>query len=418
MLKIVTDAYNILADMKAMGNFVRERRIKRTSGNVRIGFLCQYIPAWNKTQPVYELMREDPRFEVFLICVPSGIRDQELEDPDTEGNDTYEYFIQHGYEAVNARVGRNEWLDLEKLELNYIFYSRPYNSYMPRPYAGSRVSRYSKICCLIYAMSMTKPVLKVVLNRDFFRNVYCYFAECEYAQRKNRSQLPLAHKLGLQKSVYYGMPALAQILEAKEEYSAAWEFSKHDFRVMWTPRWTTDSKLGGTNFFLYKDSLLEYAEEHKDMDFLLRPHPLMFDNFLRTGEMTEREAESYGKRVERLPNVSLDREKEYGAAFWKSDVLLSDISGILPEYFVTGKPIIYCSSNMVLEPTDMSRRMFEGCYVAETPEEAFAYLDELKRGKDRLFEKRQEIIKELFGDCRKAAEKIVEELAKGNQRGE
>lgn len=407
--------YRILSDTKAVYNFICERRIKRGSERIRVGFLCQYIPAWNKTQPVYEAMKEDERFQVFLICVPSGISDQKLVNPDSEENDTYDYFQSHGYEAVNALIGRNKWLDLEQMKLDYVFCSRPYNSYMPRPYISSKVSRYSKICCLVYGMSMTKPIQEMVLNRDFFRNVYYYFAECDYARQVNRRHHKCLNKLGFQKTVYLGMPALAQILEAKKEHSPAWDFSQNEFKAMWTPRWTSAPDLGGTNFFLYKDVLLGYAEEHRDMDFLFRPHPLMFDNFIRTGEMAEEEIKAYKDRVEGLPNVSFDREQEYGAAFWRSSVLISDISSILPEYFVTGKPLIYCASNMVLEPTDMTVRMLEGCYVVYNSQELFSCLWELKNGRDALAEKRREIAKELFGDMENASRRIVEALVKDRQ---
>jgi len=64
-----------LADMKAIYNFIQEKRIKRNAKKRRVGFLCQYIPAWNKTKLVYDSMKEDERFEVFLICIPSGNHD-------------------------------------------------------------------------------------------------------------------------------------------------------------------------------------------------------------------------------------------------------------------------------------------------------------------------------------------------------
>lgn len=413
MKKVKTDVNRILSDGKAVWNFLCERGIRRSGEKKRVAFLCQYIPAWNKMQPVYEALKRDPRFEAFLICVPSGIRDQKLLDPESEKNDIYDYFVQRGYDALNALTGRNRWMDLEGMKLDYIFYSRPYNSYMPKPYTSNHVSRYSKICCLIYGMSMTKPVMEEVLNRDFFRNVYCYFAESAYARKVNQSHLLFTHKMRLQKSVYYGMPALAQILEAKNGISNAWNFSKHGFKVMWTPRWITDPMLGGTNFFLYKDILLQFAEEHNDIDLLLRPHPLMFDNFLKTGEMSAEDIAVYRNRVEALPNASFDSEPEYGATFWQSSVLISDISGILPEYFITGKPLIYCASNMILELTDMTKRMLEGCYVVNTPRELFDCLKELKDGKDILAERRGKIAYELFGDSTKASQRIVEELAKG-----
>lgn len=64
---------------------------------------------------------------------------------------------------------------------------------------------------------------------------------------------------------------------------------------MWTPRWTTNKKLGGSNFFVYYKLLLEYAEKNDDVDLLCRPHPLMFDNFLKTGEMKIEEIDDYKK---------------------------------------------------------------------------------------------------------------------------
>ena len=51
-----------LADMKAIYNFIQEKRIKRNAKKRRVGFLCQYIPAWNKTKLVYDSMKEDERF--------------------------------------------------------------------------------------------------------------------------------------------------------------------------------------------------------------------------------------------------------------------------------------------------------------------------------------------------------------------
>lgn len=414
MARIVYLIKQCWLDLLAVFDLLQERFVKRTNDKIRVGFVCQYIPAWNKSLPVYEKLKADSRFEVFLLCVPNRIEDGILQSPEDMSNDTYAYFTEHGYEAVNTLIGPNQWLDLKAMELDYVFFTRPYNAFMPEEYSSKRISRYSKICVLLYAMLLTKDAANTSLNRDFFRHVYCYFAETECSMRINKKHYPVSHLLGIRKSICYGMPALQQLLEQKDAKTDVWNFSNNDFRVMWTPRWTTDLSHGGTNFFVYKDSLLEFADKNQDMDFLFRPHPLAFDNFIKTGEMTADEVAVYKQRIADADNVCLDVEKEYVATMWNSSVLISDLSGVMPEYFITGKPIIYCGTNMILQPTEHFQSITEGCYNVKNKEELFQVLAELRKGNDSLYEKRQQIMKDVFGaDLSRASEMIVEELQNG-----
>lgn len=403
---------NRLRDAQAIPAFLAERRIRR-EGPIRVGFLCQFIPAWTKVASIYERMRQDQRFQPYLICVPSGIQNGRLVNPDSPENDTYDYFVQHGYsEAINALVGREQWLDLGELKLSYLFYPRPYTPLLPDCYNPRRVSHYTRVCILMYGYTNTQEVTRTTLNRDFMGSVYCYFAETPFAQRINIRNNWLPHKLKLQKTVFLGVPVLEQLSRCRNEVSPSWDFSKNDFRVLWTPRWTTDKAEGGSNFFTYYLRLLDYARHHPDVDLLFRPHPLAFSNFIKTGEMTREQVAEYQKCCWQLPNVSLDRQSQYEATLWGSSVLVSDISSMMPEYFTTGKPLIYCASNMELELADFARRMIEGCYVVYNERELFACLEKLKSGDDPLREKRKALINELFGSAIEGAtDRILEELA-------
>ncbi len=413
--KVYYKLITLYKDFLAIIYFLRERINRKSESPITVIFLCQYIPAWNKIKPIYNLMKKDSRFKTYLICIPMEIKNNRLIDPNNMTNETYEYFKKNGYEeAINARLGKNEWIDLKKLKANYVFYPRPYNSYMPNPYVSAKVSKYCKICVILYGINTTKDIAKTTLNRDFFRNVYCYFAETPYSAKVNKNNFKIAHFLRLQKTVCYGMPTLQQIMNNPITDGHAWDFSKNDFRIIWTPRWTTDLKLGGSNFFTYYKKLLKFAKEHKDMDFLFRPHPLAFDNFVKTGEMTVEEVDIFKKECQEMKNVNLDTEKEYVGTMWGSDVMISDISAMMPEYFVTGKPLIYCASNMILELDDSIKIMMEGCYVVNEEKQLFECLLNLKKGIDPLKDKRKELIEVLFGDsCKNSSEKIVEELTRG-----
>ena len=409
---LICFAKDKLQDIRAAKAFLTERNIPRTSP-IRVGFICQYIPVWHKLQPIYEAMREDPHFAPYIICVPSNIENSQLVGNDLGRNDTYEYFTANGYrESLNSLQPDGSWLPLESLQLSYIFYPRPYDSCMPECYHSNRVCHYCKICLILYGMNTTKEIVSVTLHKDFFRHVYCYFAELPYSMEYNQQQNRWLHRLGLQQSVYYGMPGIEGILSSKNASSPAWDFSKNGFRIMWTPRWTTDPALGGSNFFTYYQHLIRYAEENSDADLLFRPHPLALQHFLRTGEMTQQDVDQFQHACSTISNLSLDQQKEYAATFWNTDVLISDISGLIPEYFVTGKPLIYCASNMSLTPEETTQQIIDGSYVVHNWEQLQSCLDMLKRGKDPLAEKRAQIVKELYCDelCH-PTQHIVEHLA-------
>lgn len=387
-----------ISDFKAAIKLILQNTKKRKPGPIRVGFIGQYIPAWNKVEGLYREMLKDDRFEPVVICLPMRISDFCLENPDSLENDTYDYYKSNGYNAVNALIGKNDWLDLKTLDLDYVFYLRPYNYYMPMQYSSGVVSKYAKVCLVLYASIVLKEDADICLRRDFLRNTYCYFADNDYAAKANRNNFKFSHFLGVQKSVYCGNPTSGYILGESNTPTDAWDNIGGDFKVMWTPRWTTDLKLGGTNFFQYKDLFLEFAKENPNASVMIRPHPLAFENFIKSGDMTKQEAKIYKETCRNLPNVEIDTRKDYITTMWKSDVLVGDVSGILPEYFLMNKPLVFCASNMILTPTEFTSRMFEGCYIVNNKKELQECLISLMNGVDPLKEKRTQIINELFMD--------------------
>ena len=399
-----------IKDLGTIPGFLAERRIKRGAGPIRVGFLCQYIPSWVKLQPIYEMMREDDRFEPLLICVPSNIKEGALI-PSDKHNDTLDYFLEHGYpEALDALQEDGSWLDLKGMNLSYVFYPRPYDVYMPHCYQSKQVFRHSKICLILYGMNVTQEVVRITLNRNFFRHVYYYFAELPYPRKQNNKNGWLLHGLGLQHSLYYGIPGVETIRAAENQPKPAWDFSKGGVRAMWTPRWTTDLALGGSNFFTFYEFLLDLAEKDSGYEFLFRPHPLAVPHFLETGELTQKQADKFLARCEDLPNVSLDKEKEYAATFWGADVLITDISGIIPEYFATGKPMIFCAANMHLTLEQTTQKMVDASYVVYTVEDLKKCLEDLKNGIDPKKEQRQQILDAYFGEENSCPNKKIVEL--------
>lgn len=371
---------------------------------LNIVFIIQYIPGWNKIEPVYNKMLKDSRFNPIIVCVPFNIQNNKL--MDNNGNDTFDYFINHGYQAINALTGNACWYDLKKLKPDYIFHSRPYNHFMPKNYTSKKIVKYALICNIMYGANFSLNEQDVTLNEDYYKNVYMFFCFDKGEQEFYSKRFKFGISKGIQKVLPYGAIGLEQILKSEIKY----EDRSFDKTILWTPRWSTDKYIGGSNFFNYRDVILNIANEYKNIKFIFRPHPLMFDNFIKTGELSIKEVEVFKKYINSQPNLELNESKEYSDLFWRSDFIITDLSGIVPEYFVTNKPIIYCHSDASFNYLEYSKAIIDSSYSVFNSEQLIDTIIMLINNKDIKKIQRQNIINKYFSNVENNSENILESL--------
>jgi CDP-glycerol glycerophosphotransferase (TagB/SpsB family) len=93
-------------------------------------------------------------------------------------------------------------------------------------------------------------------------------------------------------------------------------------------------------------------------------------------------------------NMNLDREADYHVTFFTSDILVSDTSSMMLEYFGTGKPIVYTHRIDVFN--ELGRKLAEGFYWVNNATELKATLEMLISGNDPLRDKRKELAAEVL----------------------
>lgn len=184
--------------------------------------------------------------------------------------------------------------------------------------------------------------------------------------------------------------------------------SKIPLKVIWTPRWTTDKNLLQTTFFDYKDKMVTYFQNNKDSQLVFRPHPLAFKNFIDKNLMTQKQVQQYIEKFKE-DNMVYDTESEYFETFKDSDVLITDFSSIIIDYFLLGKPIILCNQDKTTY-MELMKKIDKVCYSAKNFKEIEKILKDLKSGYDPLKEKREQLSSELFHkeDKTSSSEKIVD----------
>lgn len=387
-------------ELSSLRRHISRKRVQsgtRTTneGIIKVVFICQYIPAWSKCKQLYETLNNDTRFKIILLCIPNRIIANHLSNPNDLSNDTYDYFSDHGYkEAVNALIGKDEWFDLKGYYPDYVIYNR-YDRPMPVPYTSKEVACYAKVCLIRYAHALIR-FEEVLFDKQFAANTYCLFAESKGMILVFNRWNTILCKLRFSHAVYCGIPAVENIYKAKGDKAEAWGFSKNSFRVIYSPRWTLDPAWGGSSFPKYGWAFVNLADEYPDMDILLRPHPLMFDHFVNTGVLGEKDIECYKESCDLRKNIKIDTEKEYHSTFWNSGVLICDYSSIIVEYFVTNKPIIYMTYDDNIDYTDQMRAILECCYIIKNGKELERVLVDLKNGEDPLKVKREELCEREF----------------------
>lgn len=373
---------NCLAYLRLKKLSKRKNDIKKP---IRIIFICQYVQAWDKMKSVFELMLNDERFDADILAVP------DINNVTDEKNYNYFKSLYGEKKVVNAKLA-DGWYDIKKENPDYVFYQRPYDQYLPKEYKSRTVSEYAKICHLVYGYLITETNKDICMNKLFFRNVYYYFAENSMCKEFNIKRFKKSHKKGYRKTVDIGYPILEHFMKQKSKYEKK---DNNGYKVLWTPRWSESSETGGSSFMKFKDEIIKLPKEDKDLQVVFRPHPMTFDHFISVKKMTREQADEYINIYKNDEKLQYNDTAEYVDIFWGSDALLTDVSSIIVEYFITGKPIVYCDTGAV--PDEFFKEMLKVMYVVKTYEEAKEKLLMLKTGKDPLKEERQKKVNELFG---------------------
>lgn len=358
---------------------------------IRVGFIVQMAEIWDKESPVYDAMAAEEEFEAELIVVPPY--DQIT---NTVGT-TYEenYFLDKYPDAIRAYQD-GTWIDLKDREYDYIFFQRPYDHYLPRGLRSDDIVKFAKVCYIPYGYTGSDAFCSGSTNKAFFRNVYFAFMESEHMAEVAKRNYAHSKRKGLHRILGVGYPALESFFDFPESTSI--------HNVLWTPRWSFDPVIGGSNFLNYKDAFIELAQSYPDIHFTFRPHPLMWGEIQKEGLMSQEEVDEYKGRL-RNCGIKHDQNTPINNALRKTDVLITDYSSLIIEYFLTGRPIIYCEST--LEANEEFMMMKNDMYVVESESELKDNFGALIAGIDPAKKCRKDLIATEFNMHRDAVPRIV-----------
>lgn len=398
--RLLRAAYAVAFARKVKKHKARIRKKVAGGEQVRVLFTLQYPEMWNSLRSVYEYMKNDPRFSVCVLAVPKRVGVNSKDVQFCEENAAYDFCVRNGVTVVNAWEN-NRWQEIRALKPDYIFIQRPYDECMPAQYSQYRLSSHGLLCYIPYGFEFVSGVhLRIEYNQTALNNLYISFAEnqdiYEYCVEQSAQKL----RKGTRKVYSVGYPRfdLFRELPAREEGAPV--------TALWLPRWSTDEANDKSYFFEYFRPLMDFFARNKQLRLIIRPHPLMFTNFVEKGILTPEEVAAYQAEVAEAENVSFDPNVDYMDTFHQSDVLISDFSSLLIEYFLTGKPIIYCGESASFN--SIGKRMADGFYHVKDEQELLAVLSRAVDGEHIYKEYNQNVIREILASDEPAGHRIAE----------
>lgn len=381
---------------------VHSRRSVSSSSHPRFLFLVAYPEAWNSVKLVYEEICSREDAEALIIAIPR------MKDGVVVGeNDAACFFENHGLGCIEAYdENEGEWCDLAQLMPSHVVYVRPYETEYPTEYRPYKVALYARTCLFPYAYLNSDPAwyFSIEYGKSFMRGINYVCS----GQASTNVMLRTAYRKAIERKRLCVSDAGYPRFELVERCTD-WYVPGEPLTVLWTPRWAVRDNADCTTFFKYIERLVKFVVEHDEVRLICRPHPLALRNFVQEGCMTLAEVDEFKRFFREAPRFRLDEGKDYLESFRESDILISDASAIVIEYFLSGKPIIYTGE--MGEVSEEVEAAYRTLYQACSWDEIAAHLNELMLGIDKDSASRAEAIERINpkSDTR-ASVAIVNEL--------
>ena len=318
-------------------------------------------------ESVFIKMREDPRYDCFIAVAPRVTRGEAFLRDTLEK--TVDVLDKRYPQAVQALYDPDTGT-AEPLDADLVFSTILYEDQTLPDYAVDRLSCRALVAILYYGyggLFFTNEK-----NTPFLPNVvfaWRYFVSNESTRAMSVAQNPALAE-NMRAVGYCKMDRLASLPSRRRERK----------RVILSPHHTIDRDSDGlalSTFPLHADMYLRLPGLFPDIDFVFRPHPLLFPRLATAKWWGPEKTNAYRAKLESCPNVEFQQGGDYFETFADSDALIHDCGSFLAEYFYTGRPQCYLLADdktVERQFLPFSRQLLEHVDKAYTDDDVLAFI--------------------------------------------
>lgn len=399
------------SDMAAKDLLFAQNKIRYRNGEkIRIAFLFQVASFWASWESLWEVLRNDERFEIQMLLFDRAIGEKSQ-------MKTARKFL----EAQQIDYIEADDFDIEGFRPHIMFYQTPYDSHHRPPYLRTdRIkARGIRIAYIPYGM----PINDTFEGRfcDFVLGRLISFPWRVYtiSDRARREFFLYAPQGGYNVRVT-GHPkfdGLANAADLPLEQEVLDQAAGRKI-VLWKVHFPKTLELPNGKKGMVTPELEEYLEfaeqvsKYPDLFFVFMPHPKFTD-----AEVSCRDqAIQLMEKVDRLENVFIYTFDDYRPPVLHSDFIMVDRSAVMVEAGLSGVPVLYLRNGTYVEPQPKSiKPLIDSYYQGSTCADMVRFIEQCLTGEDPEREARLAAFAECMpftdGQCgRRIADDLVESL--------
>lgn len=354
---------------------LKKQEAKKRKLNVSI--LVYHRAHWAIDSVYNELINSG--FNVQIIITPameieSSLREQELEN-------NYNFFKNLGYNVIRGYdFKKNKLYDLEKNLPDIIFYQTHWMWDYPEQYNIKYF--YNKALCIGIPYGFyVANIQQYQFNEEFQNLVWLNFAE-------NIVSKQMAEKYADNDGcnvVLSGYPKMDNMYNSdiKDNY---WKTNDLK-RIIWAPHYSinTEFEINYANFHLYYQNFFDFVKNNKNIEMIMKPHPMLKSRCIQTKTLTEEGYDNYLNKWNNLYNGSCVIDGNYMNLFKTSDGMILDSLSFIAEYLYTKKPICFINKflnkqELLTHFNEFGQIAIQQCYIAQNWQDIEKFVNEVVIG--------------------------------------
>jgi CDP-glycerol glycerophosphotransferase (TagB/SpsB family) len=318
--------------------------LETAANPIKVVFLTFYYEAWDSLADIHQLMSSDPRFEVTVISIPRRFT---MDSPYGEEELVSDFFTRSGIKhlSFNYEDSLQGLAEIKELNPDYVFLNYPWQRNYQPGYRVELLSEFTKVCYVPYysAPLVIEPGEDKVASHWFEQRSH-QLASLIFTQDENVRDAYFLTSRGNSHVYLTGTPKLDALTRQVLEGEKRWPLGQsNNFRIVWAPHHSySPNWLNFGTFVEIFEDMLAFATQHRGVDFVLRPHPLMFSTLSTQKVIKDEVLDKWLQAWDALPNTATDANGEIAQLFAAADLFVTDGISFLAEYpLATGKPALF-----------------------------------------------------------------------------
>lgn len=295
----------------------------KNNQKINATFLVMYDSVF-PAQKIFEDLLNDAMFSVSLLVVPDVSRghDNML----LQMKKTFKFYSEK-FPNVYLSYDMNNSCFIENIlaENDIVFACSPYDDMTHLFYQINTLKNTNLVIYFDYGPIVSNWYIMQTGNHLILHHIYKYYTY--YASSFSRQ---------FKNSIVCGCLKMDSLANIKK-----YHYEKK--RIIIAPHHTIDicSDITFSNFLAYHDFFLSLPEKYPQIEWIFRPHPLLFINLKKYNIWSEEKIQQYLDKFKSYKNVIYQNGGDFFEVFVNSDGLIHDCGSFMVEYLYTNHPVCY-----------------------------------------------------------------------------